>query len=92
MNKVIWKFKLEICDEQKILMPKGAKILSVQQQAGELFLWALYDPEKRKEERIIYIYGTRNSIQNHPVRKFIGTVQTQNGFLVWHVFEASNER
>ena len=95
----IWKFKLEITDEQILEMPKGAIFTSVDKIAeptqhsrfdreDRLYLWAIVDSEARKENRTIYIYGTGQPLR--PVHKnkkdFIGTVVTEGGQLIWHVF------
>ena len=94
--KTIWKFPLELIDEQDVMMPKGAKILSVHVQvsidvseAHEIVcLWALVDPDAKLQKRVIEIFGTGNPIDVPGVtHKFIGTVQMRGGSLVWHVFE-----
>ena len=89
MEKTIWKYELEITDNQNILMPIGAEILTVQMQDGTPCLWALLNPEADIEKRYIEIFGT-----GHPVscdlgsaRKYISTFQMSNGELVFHVFE-----
>lgn len=85
----IWKYVLQITDEQTILMPDFAQILSVQPQVNpygcyDPCLWVLVDPVHPMMPRIIRIYGTRNPIER-PVGRFIGTVQMRKR--VWHVFE-----
>jgi len=51
MNKTIWKFTLDLVDEQQVSLPKDAEILSVQVQNGNICLWALVNPEAEKETR-----------------------------------------
>ena len=85
MTKRIWKYDLEITESQFIHMPEDAKILSVENQYGDLCLWALVDPEKRHTIRDIHIIGTGNPIHGTPKLTFIGTVIIKP--LVWHVFE-----
>ena len=89
MNKSIWKYQLEITDSQTIKMPKGAEILSVQTQNQEVCLWALVVPNNEKEDRYIEIFGTGHNVYCDMGidRKFIGTAQTLDGRLVWHIFE-----
>ena len=89
MKKTIWKFELEIGDNQKLEMPIGAEILSVQTQNETPCLWALVDPDADQETRHFEVYRT-----GHPVhydmgisRNYIGTFQLQSGLLVLHVFE-----
>jgi len=83
---VIWKFPLEIVDSQALFLPKGAKILSVHDQAGVVCLWALVDPDKRRERRVIELSCTGGTVRSKDDdRKFIGTVVS--GIFVWHFFE-----
>lgn len=41
--KTIWKFPLEVTDEQVLMVPKGAKLLTVQKQDGKPCLWCEVD-------------------------------------------------
>lgn len=86
--KTIWKYKLETTDEQQILMPVAAEILTVQIQDGEPHLWVMVDDSTiEKEKRYIEIFGTGNPIISNGPRKYIGTYQLRGGALVFHVFE-----
>ena len=85
--KTIYKFKLQTTDEQQILMPEGAEILTVQLQDGEPQLWALVDTDQPKTKRYIEIFGTGNPITGIGPRKYIATYQLRGGALVFHVFE-----
>lgn len=82
--KSIWKFGLEVTDEQTVEMPVGAKPLSVQVQHGTPCLWALVDTKALKEKRVVQIFGT-----GHPVADegdYVGTFQIEGGALVFHAF------
>lgn len=81
----IFKFCLEVTDEQTISMPKGARILSVAEQRDELCLWSLVDETRPTEERTIYVVGTGNPAKHVDTAIFIGTVQISS--FVWHIFE-----
>jgi hypothetical protein len=90
MKKTVHKFVIEDGLDTAISMPKGAEILSVQNQNGNIAIWALVIPSNEPEQRCFEIYGT-----GHPMhcdmgieRNFIGTVQI--GGLVFHVFERVN--
>jgi hypothetical protein len=87
MNK-IWKYILEITDQQYLQLPMGARILSVANQNESLVLYALVNPEEQTTENfVVQIFGTGNPIERlDPMSKFIGTVVMENGKLVWHVF------
>lgn len=46
--KKIYKYAIEITDDQDIVMPVGAKILTVQNQNGVPCIWAMVDPNSEK--------------------------------------------
>lgn len=83
----IWKFSLDIIDQQTIAMPLDAKILTVQMQMGGAQLWALCNENQTQtEDRSIAIYGTGNPMPEEP-GEYIATFQGMGGALVWHAFE-----
>ena len=88
--KTIWKYPLEVTDEQQILMPTSAQVLSVQLQQGSPCLWALVDPVEPLTLHTFMIHGT-----GHPCEcgasEYIGTFQQRNGLLVFHVFEVGRK-
>lgn len=86
MEKQIWKYAVEVKDNQSIAMPSGATILSIQEQHDQIQMWVLVDPKLPQEERKFKIYGTGHTIQYLANMKFIQTIPMNNGF-VWHVFE-----
>lgn len=81
---VIWKFPLGLFYSQRVIMPNGARVLSVQIQRGVPTLWAICNPNERPTERKFEIIGTGQPFE-WCEREFVGTVQ--NGGVVWHVFE-----
>lgn len=86
MNMIL-KYSLNTNTEQEVILPKGAKILSVQPKDGILTMWAMTPrqpsyPVKRK----IRIYATGQYIDDTNLA-YIGTAQV--GIYVWHVFEES---
>jgi hypothetical protein len=64
VNLRIYKYPLRIADEQAVPMPAGARILSVQDQDGQLCVWALVDADVHADtrtpmpRRTFYIVGT----------------------------------
>lgn len=82
--RTIWKQQLAIVDLQTLTMPKGAKLLSVGNQKGNLCLWYSVDTDMPNEDRVIEIVGTGNSVEPRS-RDFIGTAVIDP--FVWHVFE-----
>lgn len=79
----IFKYELKITDEQRIDIPEGAKILSVQMQRDTPCLWAMVNTKNKLERRKIAIIGTGNPCWC-PDWDFIGTIQER--VFVWHVF------
>lgn len=86
--RAVYKYPLEVVDEQHVKMPMGAQLLSVQDQNGNLCLWALVDTACALVQRKIRIVGTGNPVVTPGPGCFISTVQQRNGALVWHVFDA----
>ena len=84
----IYKYPLKITDIQTVRMPKGAKILSVQEQHGKVCVWALVDPDERIVDKTILIIGTGNPIDDIDLDDyyFLNTVQSGGEPLIWHVF------
>ena len=81
----IWKFQLDVKDEQLIQIPAGADILSVHCQHDVPTLWAKVDSNAPKKFRKVYIRGTgRGVIGEEGV--FVDTCLMAHGTLVWHVF------
>jgi len=88
MKKTIWKFTFAIDDVFHIEMPKGAEILTVQNQSAVGTIWAIVNPEAPKEIRTFCIQGTGNPFELIDY-KYIGTFQQMGGALVWHLFESN---
>ena len=81
----VYKYKIQPFNETHYF-PDGARILSVGEQDGDMFVWALVNSNIPAETpRRIKAYGTGHPIEDGN-RVFIGTVQMQNG-LVFHFFE-----
>ena len=85
MMQTIYKYPLKIDDEQEVMMPKGARMLSVQLQGGRPCLWALVDPNLENEARSLLIRGTGHDASG--VGRYISTFQMDGGALLFHAFE-----
>lgn len=90
--KVIWKYTLEE-HVNDLALPKGYEILSVVEQHNNITLYCLVNPEEEKEDVQFLMVGTGWNIPDGASddMKFIGTVLTTNGLLVWHVFKSNGE-
>ena len=90
--KTVWKFPLQLTDEQTIEMPFGSKILHVGEEASkssiggsEFAIWAQVNTSvKYNMKHRIYIVGTGQKMPDNEV-SYIGTFIS--GKFVWHVFE-----
>jgi hypothetical protein len=87
----IWKFAVPVTDEQFILMPKDARILSVHVQREDICIWALVSPAAEKVQRAIAIRGTSHNCTELDGASFIGTVLLAGGNLVFHVFDRGEQ-
>lgn len=84
----VWKFPLDIADDQRLTMPQHAELLHVGEQYGQVLLWArVIASGQRMVRREIIMRGTGQPIWTQP---YVGTVVT-NGGLVWHVFDGGEE-
>lgn len=95
---IVGKYPLQITEEQTVMMPFGAEILSVQfqkdhNQRDNLQLWALIDETStHMQHRKIRLMGTgpAHAVESRP-GKFLGTVQEAGGALIWHIFDATQQ-
>ena len=92
MVKKIYKYPLDATSvEQTIQMPYDAEILDVQIQNGNLFLWAVVDPDKDNLMRKFCIFGTGWTLPYRFSNRFKHLKTVQDGAFVWHVFEVRGE-
>lgn len=85
----VWKFPLEIVDQQTIHVPgRSFRPLSVQEdKSGNLCLWAAVRTELPPLPVDLYIRGTGHDLESIPkLSVYLGTVVERSRPLVWHVF------
>lgn len=88
--RAIWKFPLEFVDDQKISMPSGARLLTVQLQGQVPCLWAEVDTLADKVTRTIQVAGTGH---NRPsFGAYVASVQLRSLGLVFHVFDGGESK
>ena len=88
-SMTIYKYVLEVTDEQTLSLPDESNILTVQTQRNEPCLWVLLDTAQTKRRDVtIWIRGT-----DHPTGDvigegitYLGTFQLNGGAFVGHVF------
>ena len=86
----VYKQKLRIRDKQKVFMPKGAKILHVGLQNGDVCVWFECDEFAPMEERIIHCVGTGFNLPSVSLH-YLGTVLIHHDSLVYHFYEEEQQ-
>ena len=82
--KTVYKYPIQDTTQQTVRLPKGAKLLQVASQGGQLQLWALVDTAQMPVDRKIAICGTGHMA---PDGEYICTFQLMGWTLVFHVFD-----
>lgn len=85
--RTIWKFPLEVQQEQLVAMPRDARLLCVRAQHNSPHIWVLVDDAAPLEYRRILTRGTGHDATaiEDPYRH-VGTYFLRGGDLVYHVF------
>jgi len=98
MTTTVYRYPLKLEDEQVIEMPAGAEILHVARRENHrvmlgvagvhdaIELWARVDPDQPVQPRHIRVAGTGHLLGDDEL-VHLGTVQTAEGRLVFHIFE-----
>lgn len=84
--RTVYKYPLEITDEQTVNLPKDAIILTVMEVRGQICIYAAVDTNNKPESRTIIMCGTGHSLQDGTIL-YIGSIKLYNENLVLHVFE-----
>lgn len=86
--KRVLKFPIEIQDKQTVQVPADAKFISVIEQNNAPALYAIADTDKENVDVVVLLRGT-----GHPIMgadgydcEFLGTIETHEKSLVWHIF------
>lgn len=85
--RTIWKYELEVTDQQIHAIPEGGVILCIQVQREHPCIWVLVNREHPQEERTFRICGTGHEISENEDLSYIGSFQLYNGAFVGHLFE-----
>jgi hypothetical protein len=87
MKKTIHKYNVTMEDTFELKLPRGAQILTVQEQYGEPQLWAVVDTSAPKEPRRFRLVGTGHPIDEKLNLSYVGTFQLDHGEFIGHLFE-----
>ncbi len=95
MGRSVWKYPLtpesaDISGRHHVMMPRGAHVLTVQQQHGVPTLWALVDPGVASTVRVFEWVGTGHVVSDLNSSSYAGTVQARSGDFVFHLFEVKD--
>jgi hypothetical protein len=84
----IFKYPVALEDESTIILPMGARVLSVVNQYDDIVMYALVDPDIKVKKKItVHVIGTGNEIPaDNYLFDFLGTVSDLGGMFMWHVF------
>lgn len=89
--KTIYKYEIPMAPGFTLDLPINAEILCVQedQKTGDPCIWAMIDTTAHKAERFFEMFATGHEIHVDMgvERRYIGTVQVENGEFVGHLFE-----
>lgn len=86
MANKIYKYELnELPYRTKLELPKTHKILCVQYQNNQLYLWAIVDDSSPQKQIEIIVYGTGHEIDDVINLSYITTIQEPP--YVWHLFK-----
>lgn len=89
MTQSIWKYQIP-WNLPQVIMPRGAKILTVKLKGADLCVWAVVDREAPTVTHTFHIIGTGwISTDELPVSAYLGTVQELA--FVWHVFDGGEK-
>jgi hypothetical protein len=83
LMRAIWKYQLDIVNEQSFAMPAGALLLRIERVGAFGCLWALVDPAAPPVKRTFRTYSTGQSVKDDCYH--VGTYVLEP--FVWHVFE-----
>jgi len=84
----VYKYTVPVDDYFSLDLPRGAKILAVQEQHGEPQVWALVNPGNPTETRKFRLAGTGHPIkEDEGLLNYIGTFQLAGGSFIGHLFE-----
>lgn len=88
--KTIYKYPIQITDDQEISMPQGAQVIHAGlDPQGVPCVWALVDTRNEPEPLSILIHGTGNPMADTPHKHVSSFTQGQ---FVWHVFLGGTDK
>jgi hypothetical protein len=86
--QIIFKYELPSARRFELLLPRGHRILSVQEQHGVPQLWVLLDIERQGDltPRVFRIAMTGDAVDLTETPVYVDTFQMGDGTVVLHLF------
>lgn len=86
----IFKYTIDPFEPHQLRMPRGARILHVHEQNGQLRLWAEVDPDAPEEQRPIRVVPTGGDVPDFPW-EYVGSlhITEQDLQLVFHIYDGA---
>lgn len=87
--KRIWKYQVPAQHQFTISMPEAARLLDVQVQNGEPFMWVVVDPDKALVGYHFAVFVTGEELPDDLMFEYsyIGTFLVAGGEFVGHLFQ-----
>ena len=83
----IYKYEIEIIDEQILTLPKDSKILSIINQHEKVYIYVDVDSyTQQTEDYYVQLYGTGYHIRHDDSYIFLGTISLKEGDFILHAF------
>ena len=84
--KKIYKYKIELLDEQEILIPCYHRILCIKLRSGTPYIWVEVDDESPLQKVKFSLYGTGHSMSQYKTEQYVGTILLDEDKLVYHLY------
>lgn len=84
--KKIFKYPIPIQDHFAVQMPIGAKVLCVQVQHGNPYIWVIVDERMPITPYQFRLRGTGHNCTDCDESRYVGTFQLNDGYLIFHLF------
>lgn len=84
--RTIYKYKLDVCDQQTVSVPQDFILLKIGVQKDSICMWGECESDMPMRTMDIRCFGTGHRIPDIPLR-YLGSAITEDGFFVWHFYE-----
>lgn len=84
--KKIYKYKIEILDEQEIFIPCYHTILCIKLQSGTPYIWVEVEDDAPLQKVKFKLYGTGHEMSKERPEQYVGTILLNDDKLVYHLY------